>query len=173
MEEYKLVLLGGEYYLLDHKMAKNVGEFFMERLTTGFWDLFHVDSVHDIVHNGFKILASTRELKGILRIDRISVNVDPRNSFTPEDMRGAMLWMAEVTSFREKGLLEESPLVLIDNYLETVKNEWRCEILVDLLPGPISGGLIPSGVIGGKGLQVHHTKAPKNVDGYIKIVSIK
>ena len=42
--DHKLVKLGNDYYLLDNHMARNNGEYFMERLTTGTMDILHCTS---------------------------------------------------------------------------------------------------------------------------------
>lgn len=55
----------GQVYLLDDKMATTIGEFFGEKLTTGEWEIFEVHTENDLVHAGFKVIASTHKLPNV------------------------------------------------------------------------------------------------------------
>ena len=172
--DYKLVKHNNEYWLLDYHMARNIGEYFLERLITGAWDIFHVDSPNDLVHDGLKIIGSTLTLPGVAKLDREKITslISLTHTYTTEDIRASMLFIAKTMRYIENGQIG-TLLEVIDTYSTAIQNEWMCEIDEKEAGSVISGGFIPSGVIGGKGLTIHQCYTPNIVDGAIKIKIIK
>lgn len=60
----------GETYLLADTMATAIGEFFGELLTTQKWEIFEVHTENDLVHKGFKVVASSKLLPGVEHKDQ-------------------------------------------------------------------------------------------------------
>jgi len=172
--DHKLVKFGNDYYLLDNHMAYNNGEYFMERLTTGSMDIFRVDSANDTIHDGYKIIASTGELTNMWKLDKASIEamIPSRKTYTNEDVRASMLFMAKTLRFIEKGLVG-TLLESIDLYSQAIQSEWIASIQMKEAGTVISGGLRSVGEIGGPGLIHHTTWIPRPVDGKIIIKSIR
>lgn len=171
---YKLIETGGEYFLLGHSMVKEIGKFFAERHITGEWGIYGTHSKHDLVHDGTEVVASTKDLPNTHRLDRATVEkvVAHPKIFTQEDIRSAMMHMKRYMEF-PKEIQPEDPLVVISNYETQLSREWMCEVELKETGIAVSGGFIPAGVIGGKGLQVHRSYEPLVKNGYITIRSAK
>ena len=171
---HKLIRIEDEFWLLENEKPKSIGDFFGERHLTGDWWIYRVDTENDLAHDGFKILASTRELDGVYKLDKdkILALVKPNKQYTAEDIRAAMFHMVKYMKY-EKQLPEYNPLVVIDGYSEAIANEWVCEVDLKITNTVISGGFRTEGKIGGPGLKAHHTFAPRILDGKISIKWIK
>ena len=171
--KYTLIKLDEEFWLLDKTMAKNEGEFFAERHLTGEWCIYEVHTIHDTVHDGFKILGSTKELPNIAKLDSEKIiKILPVNKkYTPEDIRSAMLHMANYMKYR--GTIKEyNPLYIVDQYERSLEYQWLVEVEMKSAGSVVSGGFIPEGVIGGRGLQIHENYTPSIQNGEITIKSI-
>lgn len=171
---YRLIKVEDEYYLLGHEMAKEIGQFFAERHLTGEWAIYEVHSEHDTIHDGSIIMAATYPLPNTNLLDRVLVEkmISGPKAFTQEDIRSAMMHMKRYMEF-PKEIWPEDPLVVISNYEAQLKGEWMCEIELRETSHVISGGLIPSGQIGDKGLQIHRSYGPLIKDNMITIKSAK
>ena len=172
--DHKLVKYEDDYYLLDNEMARTIGDYFMERLLTGELDLFRVDSENDTVHDGFKILGSTREIPNIWKLDRdkIEALLPKEKTYTNEDIRASMLFMANIVKYNKHGTVSTF-LDVIDKYSQAIRSEWIASIQMKDGGSVISGGLRASDEIGGKGLQLHTTWIPHLNNERIVINSIK
>lgn len=169
---YKLIEVEGEYFLLGHSMAKEIGQCFAERHITGEWTIYEVHSEHDLVHDGSIIIASTMEIPRtpLLKKDEVEKKTARPKSFTQEDIRSAMMHMKRYMEY-PKEIWPEDPLVVISNYETQLMREWMCDIELKETGVSISGGFIPSGVIGGKGPQVHRSYEPLVSNGHISIIT--
>lgn len=93
----KLVKSNNEYYLIDDKMSTKIGEVFAEKHLDGEWSIYHVDTLNDLIHDGFKIIASTNlyllaNKKRIAALDREQVEKEihqPRN-YSSEELKLAI-----------------------------------------------------------------------------------
>ena len=164
MSKTKLILIDEEFYLIGTEMAKNIDEFFMERSLNGKWDIYSLDTINDSIHGGFKILATTALLSGVPKIDKAGLSnliaSAIHETYTSKDIQDAMEFMAKFYRFCHL-FANNGPIDAMKTYLKSLENEWACE--VEEIDGPtfISGGLVPTGEIGGKGLQAHPTKLIK------------
>ena len=172
--KYKIINVENEFYLLGHQMAKKIGQFFAERHLTGEWAIYEVHSENDTVHDGSLIIASTCSLPNTHLIDKdqILALTAGKKTFTQEDIRSAMMHMKRYMEYPEE-IWPEDPLVVISNYEDQLSREWMCDIELRETGIVVSGGFIPSGTIGGKGLEVHRSYEPLVKDGQITIRSAK
>jgi len=93
-------------------------------------------------------------------------------TFTLEDMRNfakkcCLLW-------NEENEISYPEMVDLEIKKITKQSEWDVEIEMEQSSYVISGGLIPEGGFGGKGLETHWSYKPKiNEQGFVKIIKIK
>ena len=169
---FKLIEVQGEYFLLGHTMAKEVGQFFAERHITGEWTIYEVHSENDLVHEGAIIIASTMELQHTHLLDKSMVDgvTSHTKTFTQEDIRSAMMHMKRYMEFPRE-IQPEDPLVVISNYETQLTREWMCDIELNEAGVSVSGGFISPGDVGTKGLGIPHSYEPLISNGHITIIT--
>lgn len=98
--------------------------------------------------------------------------------FTLQDIKKAYIQGGFDSNSMAKRLHKDIKSYLsAEEYLESLnkeQTEWDVEVEMEKDNYVVSGGLIPDGEIGGKGLETHWSYKPKvNQEGYINILNIK